>query len=125
MAVVFLEEMFINNPLAVYDHYPNFDVFMHILGGFVTVWSSYLFLSYLKKYKKIIIRPLSIFCFTLIGSTAIVGILWEVYEFCMHALTGLVTQPSVADTVADLGNDLIGAVLFCGILLLLNKNKKI
>lgn len=109
MAVVFLFDNLLNNPLGFYDRWWWYDIPMHMLGGIVTAWSAVRFF----RAQKIIIKPLWALLVLIIGSAAIVGILWEVYEFFMDMVVAYSVQPNVADTVGDLFNDLFGATLFC------------
>lgn len=120
MIIVFIFDILVNNPLGFYTRWWWFDIPMHIVGGIVTTFCAYSFFKRIKK--SISLEPFALRCFVFIGSTAIVGILWEIYEFFASLATGIVMQPSVADTVGDLANDLIGATLFC-VLLFLSKKR--
>ena len=122
MLVVFLFDNVVNNSLGLYDRWRWLDIPMHLLGGVVAAWSCHRF--YKKIKNEINIKPLFARLWLYVGTTAIIGILWEVYEFLFHVVTRIITQPSVGDTVHDLVNDLIGAVLFCGLIFLFDKNKK-
>lgn len=111
MLAVFLFDNLVNNPLGFYERWWWFDIPMHILGGAVAAWS---LARFFERYKKtVLLKPLVFTLFVLVSGTALIGVLWEVYEFFLHVVTGFITQPSVADTVADLVNDLVGAFLWC------------
>lgn len=111
MIIVFLFDMVVNNPMGFYYRWWWFDIPMHMLGGFVAAWSV---ARFFKDYKKLVaLKPWAFEVFVLVSGTALIGILWEVYEFFMSLIFNIVMQPSVADTVADLVNDCVGALLFC------------
>ena len=110
MLVVFVIDNLVFNGLGFYTRWFWFDIFMHIVGGFVAGWSGARFLS---TEKELVIKPKWIYWLLVLGITALIGIGWEVYELYLQKITGFITQPSIADTVADLVNDLIGAMLFC------------
>ena len=91
-----------------------FDIPMHLAGGaWVGVLFLYLFGERFPAAFDIKKNAVATALF-LLGFTALVGIGWEVYEYIFDAfvlraypLLGR-AQASVADTVADLVNDLIG-----------------
>lgn len=89
------------------------DIPMHIAGGFVASWTAYLFLKQIKAE----LKPVWFKFALLIGFTCFVGIVWEVYEF-YHDLVfkSNIYQVSALDTMADMGDGLIGAILFCVVL---------
>ncbi len=123
MIVVFIFDNVIANPVGWYDRWWWFDIPMHIVGGMVTAWSTQRFFMNMK-IKLAKFGRMEMYPFILVGATAIIGIVWEVYEFFLHLITGFITQPSVADTVGDLVNDLIGAIVFCSIFLVVQQKKK-
>lgn len=127
MVFVFLLEVGANTPLGLYDVWPGLNILMHVLGGFVAAWSTYRFFKILDGRKKILSYgwPFVLWCFSFIGASAIFGILWEVMEFAIDPFVDMVMQPSIADTIGDLANDLTGGVLFCTVLFVAHKNKKI
>lgn len=101
---------------------------MHIAGGIVTS----LIIHYLSSVRNGDLEKkihYSLYILFLIATTGLVGITWEWYEYFIdiiitHRWT-IDTIPGYvhADTLADLGNDLIGATLVSAILTL--KNYKI
>lgn len=119
MVGVFIFDNAVNMPAGFYAWWW-FDIFMHGLGGLVTAWSAHRFF----KTEKNSIKSHWIYSWLLLGTTALVGILWEVYEYYLQQLTGIITQPSVADTVADLVNDCLGAVVFIVLFTVLVKSNK-
>lgn len=112
MLVVFVIDNLVFNPLGLYSVWSWFDIFMHIVGGLVAAWSV---ARFLQTQTSITIKPIWVYWLLLLGATALIGIAWEVYELYLQKITGIITQPSIADTVADLVNDTIGAALFCGL----------
>jgi hypothetical protein len=112
MVIVFILNTVINDGFGLYDRWWWYDIPMHMLGGFVTAWSLSRFIFFLKIKSKIIALPPLFHWLLIIGTTAIAGIGWEVYEYFLHIVTGRITQPSVGDTLQDLINGLIGAILF-------------
>lgn len=112
MWVVFLINQIAFTFFADYFYYHLLwvDVPLHIVGGFVASWTAYLFLQHIKAE----VRPVWLKFALLIGFACLAAILWEVYEF-YHDLLFLdyVYQSSVLDIIADLGDGLIGSVLFC------------
>lgn len=93
-----------------YYHLVWLDIPMHIAGGFAASWTALMFLRRIKAESK----PKWLKFALLIGFTCFAGIMWEVYEF-YHDLffKEHIYQVSALDTMADLADGLIGAVLFC------------
>ncbi len=119
MLVVFIYDNLVNVPLGFYEWWW-FDIFMHMFGGLVTAWSAHRFF----KSEKISVKPNWLYGWLVIGTTAVVGIAWEVYEFYFQKITGFITQPSIADTVADLVNDCVGALFFVIIIVCLKVSNR-
>lgn len=123
MAMVFLFDNLVNNPLGFYERWPNFDVPMHIFGGIITTWCLARFLKSLKVYTAL--KPRWLRYWFLIANTGLIGIFWEFYEWLFDFwFPWLGVQTSLADTIADLLNDLLGAALFIGYLCWQTKKKK-
>ena len=112
MVVVFAEDTFVNNWFGFYE-WSGLDIPMHLIGGFVTAWSVARFHSRWQPKRGLGIKPALALYVWFIGITAIIGILWEVYEFLLDPYVAMAMQPSVRDTVGDLVNDLVGSVVFC------------
>lgn len=108
MFVIFIFDNLVNNPAGFY-HWWWFDIFMHIFGGLVAAWSANRFF---KGEKGLLINPKWVYYLLIIGIVGLIGIGWEGYEFYLQKFTGIITQPSIADTVADLANDCLGALIF-------------
>lgn len=114
MGAVFLFDAVINNPLGLYDRFPNYDIPMHILGGIVTTWCLVRFLKIQKIYTAL--KPRWLRYWFLIANTAFIGVVWEFYEWIFDQLfPWLSVQTGLADTLGDLLNDLIGATILIGL----------
>ena len=107
-------------PLA-YDHY-NFDNPMHILGGMVAALSINYALQLLQKQKTVVISNLLIKWIFIITAVIAVAVLWEFYEFTSDYFFGTIHQPTLNDTMKDLFNGMVGAVITC---LLFIRNRKL
>lgn len=103
----------------LYGAWHSYDMVMHFLGGAamgllaLSLWDRYIKnVTFTVKHRW---SKRIFFTFCILGFTAMVGVVWEWYEFAfdMFVLPGLdgwvVSQPSVADTMADLFLDLSGA----------------
>lgn len=90
---------------------PNYDTFTHLLGGFwVAMMAAYVVDRYASHVKLTgIVRALF-----LIGIAAAVGIGWEWYEFLADTFIfhRHWIQDTVADTMFDLGADVVGAAAY-------------
>lgn len=116
MAAVFLFDNLINNPLGIYDRWPSYDIPMHIFGGVITTWCLTRFLKSLKVYTGL--KPCWLRYWFLIANTALIGILWECYEWVFdYYFPWIGVQTSLTDTIGDLLNDLLGASIFVALLL--------
>jgi hypothetical protein len=91
-------------------------VVFHFFGGLTTAWSALMVYNFYQKKFKLKIRPQFLFYLFLISLVALAGILWEVYEYIHDCFSSVVFQPSLADTMSDLAADLLGAIVFVGIL---------
>ena len=109
MIIVFSWDAFINNPFGLYGIWPNLDVPMHVLGGFVTVWSIARVFALLPKSWLPVIRPAWANYFFWLGLVAMVTIAWEIYELIFDFIHPFPTPMTVADTLGDMVNGLIGA----------------
>lgn len=79
---------------------------MHFLGG---LWVSLFTYFAIKKHSEVSV----VLFFVLLGSAAIIGILWEIMEFggdilLKEAGKSAIFQPDLADTLSDLFFDLLG-----------------
>ena len=66
------------------------------------------------RFKSVLHRHLSIWLVPLfvIGFVALIGVAWEMHEFVLDlAIGGPIRQEGLADTMADLFNDLSGGIL--------------
>lgn len=115
MIVVFAEDVFVNNWLGFYE-WSGLDIPMHLIGGFVTAWSAARLYHLWNLKQGLIIKPVIAVYIWFIAITALVGILWEIYEFLLDPFVTMVMQATVKDTIGDLVNDLLGAAVFCVIM---------
>ncbi len=105
------------NTLNAFDVLWWLDIPFHIFGGFIFANIGYALLynnlssptdvaTVLNKNNQKI--SFCIFVFVLI-----VGIVWEIYEFAMYYYGYVVKWGGAADTMIDVGNDILGAVIVC------------
>lgn len=101
-----------------------FSSVLHFLGG---ITAASLALWAWDRYVRIGlggINPVALFLITL-SAVALVGVVWEFFEFALDAgLFGtphIISQPSVADTIGDLAIDLVGGAVFFGVARLQSK----
>jgi len=98
-----------------YDWYlPQLDIPMHIIGGASVAWAAWALMSYARSVKKLPKLPFWFSVLVAVSAAALVGVLWEHYEFLndvfLHTDQQL-AQYGTADTMKDLADDLIGALL--------------
>ena len=119
LAIVIVLALHMFGVLYLYDIWHSYDMVMHFLGGAtmgllaLAIWD-----RYIKGVTFTVKHPWAkriFFTFSIVGFTTVVGVAWEWYEFAfdMFLLPQLngwsVSQPSVADTMADLFLDMAGA----------------
>ena len=90
------------------------DIPMHLLGGF---WISAATISYCLSRNPQGTRgtTLALFAYAL-TATLVIGLGWEIFEWSVDRINGLI-HFDLMDTLGDLGNDVIGALVAAGILL--------
>lgn len=95
-----------------------FDVFMHGSGGLWVAGSAFLFFGWKRPLSKR--ENLSILVFV-----ANIGVLWEIFErfwdLADMSWTNFKMMGNFADTLADLGMDMAGGVLFLALAFVLDK----
>src|SRR3989338_7627615 len=101
MLAIFFANMFLYTLFGLTEELW-FSMSMHTLGGFVTAWSAANVYGLVKEKYRLSIKPFFLFVFFLIGTTAIVGILWEVYEFISDVIAPFAVRLTLADTLLDL-----------------------
>lgn len=94
------------------------DIILHFSGGFfiglVALWFLFNRLN-LPVQKEVL--PYYIILISIISFTALIGVLWEFYEYIMDLITGyksysiVVMQENMKDTMSDLFLDLLGAAV--------------
>ncbi len=99
----------------VYEWYlPQLDIPMHIIGGASVAWAVWALMNYARSVKKLPKLPFWFSVFIAVGAAALVGVLWEHYEFLhdvyLHTDEQL-AQFGTSDTMKDLADDLIGGFL--------------
>lgn len=113
MAVIYLVSDFVGNICKIYSRCPWFDIPMHILGGVATACTGLVLYTIARTYNpKWSITPRWLFYICTIGFVALVGVLWEHYEFLHDSFFKSNMQPSNTDTMKDFFNDLVGGILF-------------
>lgn len=85
------------------------DSVMHFLGGF---WLAMVFIFLISKFE--IKLPIFFNFIFGISFAALIGILWEFYEFLCDIFLkkGQILQLGAADTISDLFFDILGAMIF-------------
>lgn len=107
------------------------DTPMHFIGGFlaglIMIWWSF----YTKKVSLPKNLPMLYSFVIIVSMAALVGVLWEIYEFTVdNFVTGTgknyinLTQPSIIDTMKDLFLDITGAALAATIFLYDRRKKE-
>lgn len=91
------------------------DIALHFSGGIfvglLALWFIFNKANFLMKKEKL---PFYIVFISVISFTALIGVLWEFYEFILDQITGykssvMVMQENLKDTMGDLFFDLLGA----------------
>lgn len=114
------------NAFRVYEKISYIDNPMHTLGGTAAAWSGLLLYKTLKqKYPQMHIAPQHLFFASLVGFSALIGVLWEHYEYLHDVLLYSHMQSSIGDTMKDLALDITGAIIFCIILSRRLRTKKL
>lgn len=104
----------------VYEIYPNTDIPMHIIGGFLAASLGIsLWVRAVERYE-IKGAPWWVVAVGIFGFTCLIAVFWEFYEFIHDWVRRgsrefIVSQASVSDTVKDLLDGLIGAALSVGL----------
>jgi len=113
MLAVFILNVILDTQWRAYDVWPGLSWVMHGIGGFVVAWSTVRWYDRLPTSARPRVGPPAAAAFCLVGAAAMVGILWEVYEYFLDRVAAAAVQPSVGDTVADLVMDMAGAAVYC------------
>ena len=106
-----VQEVFLLSRLYEW-YFPQMDILMHILGGATVAWAAFALMHYGIVAKRLSKPPFYFALLAAVGAAAVVGILWELYEyfhdFFKHAVE---YQLGTDDTMKDLANDLLGGLL--------------
>lgn len=96
-----------------YWAFPGLDVAMHLAGG---AWVGVLVLYFIRSRRPELMKSFTVSFLLAVGTTAIIGIIWEFYEFLFdvyvfknHPLA-YAAGNILFDTLKDLFDDLTGAV---------------
>ncbi|MFB6182236.1 MAG: hypothetical protein ABEJ24_05070 [Candidatus Magasanikbacteria bacterium] len=87
-------------------------VISHFLGGAATAWSFWLLACNFHSYFNLKIESSLIFSLFLVSITALVGVLWEFWEWSVDFYFSLGFLGDVNDTLFDLFMDLVGSIAF-------------
>jgi hypothetical protein len=88
------------------------DIPLHLTGGACVAFAAAMIIVYAIKIKKLPPLPWYFFILSVLGVVIIVGVVWEFYEFLADVFYPVVLrQPSNADTMKDLANDLNGGLI--------------
>lgn len=83
-----------------YYYWNGTDVLMHTAGGAAMACIAWSIWPQKTDWRRFL---------AMLGFVALIGIFWEWYEFLSDQLVGTLTQPGLADTMADFLCDLLGA----------------
>lgn len=101
-------------PGEIYTHYPWLDIPLHLAGGFTSAWAGFILYRTFQNKLHMRIEPHALLLFIFISFTALIGILWEIYEMIHDFIYPInLSQASNLDTMGDLICDLIGSIAFC------------
>ncbi|MEK6760343.1 MAG: hypothetical protein AABX93_00280 [Nanoarchaeota archaeon] len=92
---------------GLYDKFLWLDIPMHFIGGIAVAYSFLLTLDYLHREKYLKLNKLFLFIFS-VSLASLFAVGWEFYEFLTQLFTGIIYQPSIADTMKDLFLGLLG-----------------
>lgn len=104
----------IANSHDLYNSITYFDKGMHVVGGAFVFITLSAFFS--RRFPRVTQAQL-------IGLVFFVGLLWEVYEFFIQELTGVIFA-TIPDSLGDLVADVVGAVIIAVILFFVQRRKK-
>ncbi len=90
----------------------DWEPFVHLMGGLSIAWSAAILAARWQK-RRIIPKdvPDWFLAYSFLGSAALIGVLWELFEFLMPDRNGWWQQLSLADTIGDLTLDLAGGLI--------------
>ena len=113
----------IANYWHLYFHLPWLDIPMHVLGG---LWVAFFSLAWY--YHTPLIHPkdrstLFVIMFAT-STTMIIGLCWELFEFSAQTLIERADVHNLGDTLFDLVNDLVGALLATALFIRMGYNKR-
>jgi len=107
---------------GMYDLFPWIDIPMHLIGGFFVAWTVAQWIWFFSPHAYTGM-PRIFSHLLLIGIVAVVATMWEGYEFVHDVLFDTHMQVSVADTVGDLYNGIIGGGVYL-VLTVLDRKRK-
>jgi hypothetical protein len=98
--------------IGLYEVYPLLDNPLHFFEGAAIAWAVLRLWRYGQGVKILPKLPIWVAVSYAVGIAAIIGILWEQYEFFFDLWRGWNLSPNLADFIKDLTNDLLGAFIF-------------
>jgi hypothetical protein len=88
------------------------DIPLHLTGGACVAFAAAMLIAYAIKRKKLPSIPWYFFILCVLGVVALVGLVWEFYEFLAdYFYPVILRQADNADTMKDLANDLNGGLV--------------
>lgn len=97
---------------GLYTAYPWVDNPLHLMGAAIIARAAFVFWAWGQRKRLLPRLPYWVAVAFAVGIAAIVGIIWEQYEFLWDLSNGSWLTPNVADFIKDLTNDLLGAFVF-------------
>ncbi|TAK03724.1 hypothetical protein EPO34_01000 [Patescibacteria group bacterium] len=118
MAGVFLIHLLLSRAFDMYDRFPNFDIPMHFIGGFVAGMVGIALHVRLsgRGHARNASYPVAYHALFVLGIVMAIAVGWEFHEFVLdwynrEDVSWRLTQPSIADTMLDLLMGAIGGLM--------------
>lgn len=93
-----------------YTFFPNGDIAMHFLGGFSVAVTYFLLINFFKK-NSMLGKTHWFVCFLFVISLVMLtAVFWEFFEYGLKIFFGIITQPSLKDTISDLLLGFVGGI---------------
>ena len=96
--------------IDLYHAWPSVDIPMHFFGGASIAMAGKAFLDVLRRREFVSTLPWQIWLFLIIAMVGCAAAAWELLEFAVSEITGLMLQGDHFDTMFDLVNGLSGGV---------------
>ncbi len=108
---LFVFHVVIDFGFGLYEVFPWIDIPMHFFGGAAIAIFIFGIYKELLRSSQVAPMPLYIELAALVGQVALFAVVWEFAEFLVDAQFGTMWQPSLADTMFDLFNGLLGGAI--------------